>query len=89
MYSWTWGWCEPAIGTISFVLLAMQFARAQIENLGYKPYTQFVKQWRGEKLASYYPQYDTGVLINFSKSSGLVAARRQAGGIASDPDQNQ
>jgi hypothetical protein len=62
-------------------LLALQFARAQIENLGYRPYTQFVKQWRGERIASIFPQYDASILIRFSKTSGFIAAKRQYGGI--------
>lgn len=73
--SWTWGWMEPPLGTISFVLLALQFARAQLENLGYKPYTSFVKTWRGKRLASQFPQYNAKVLINFSKSSALYVQR--------------
>jgi hypothetical protein len=29
-----WNWMEPPLGTISFVLLCMQFARSQLQNLG-------------------------------------------------------
>ena len=28
--AWTWEWMEPAIGTASFVLLAMQLIRSQV-----------------------------------------------------------
>ena len=84
LYSWTWNWCEPALGTVSFVLLALQFARAQIQNLGYRPYTQFIKQRRAEQLASLYPQYDASLLINFSKSSSLVAANRLGSTVKND-----
>jgi hypothetical protein len=62
---------EPPLGTISFVLLALQFARAQLENMGIKPYTSFVKEWRGKRLATKYPKYNAKVIINFSKSSAL------------------
>ena len=46
--SWTWSWNEPVLGTVSFVLLALQFARNQMLNLGAKPYTGAVKNWRAK-----------------------------------------
>ena len=60
---------EPALGTISFVLLALQFSRAQIQNLGVKPYTARIKLWRGERLARAFPQYDALILIDYSRST--------------------
>ena len=38
----SWGWMEPVLGQISFFLLCMQFARAQIQNLGIRPYYNWV-----------------------------------------------
>ena len=35
--NWTWGWMEPPIGTISFVLLVLQFSRNQLENIWLPP----------------------------------------------------
>jgi hypothetical protein len=72
-YRWTWGWMEPPLGTISFVLLALQFARAQLLNMGVTPYTSFIRKWRGKRLAANFPQYNANVIINFSKSSALYA----------------
>jgi hypothetical protein len=69
--SWTWNWNEPVLGTLSFLLLTLQFARAQIQNLGAKPYTARIKQWRGERLAQAFPEYDPSVLIAYSASSCL------------------
>jgi len=34
--SWAWNWMEPPLGQISFFPLCMQYARAQLENLGAK-----------------------------------------------------
>jgi len=76
--SWTWNWMEPPLGTISFVLLALQFSRAQLQNLGIKPYTARVKQWRGERLAKAFPQYDAEILIDYSRSSTLRNAERNS-----------
>lgn len=69
--SWTWNWMEPPLGTMSFILLCMQFARAQIQNLGVKPYTELIKQWRGERLAQAFPQYDARFLLAFSESAAI------------------
>ncbi|GAX26406.1 hypothetical protein FisN_37Hu044 [Fistulifera solaris] len=70
--NWTWNWMEPPLGTISFTLLALQFSRAQMQNLGIKPYTEAVKSWRGRRLAQAFPQYDANVLIQYSESTDIV-----------------
>lgn len=62
---------EPAIGTVSFLLLALQFSRAQIQNLGVSPYTKRIKQWRAERLAAAFPTYDTAVVMAYSKSATI------------------
>lgn len=67
--AWTWNWMEPPLGTISFVLLALQFSRAQIHNLGIKPYTARVKHWRAERLADAFPKYNADIIVSYSKSS--------------------
>lgn len=68
---------EPPLGTISFSLLAFQFSRAQLQNLGLKPYTEKVKRWRGERLAEAFPQYDASVIIAYSESSSLHASKQE------------
>lgn len=70
--NWTWNWMEPPLGTISFTLLALQFSRAQMQNLGIKPYTEAVKNWRGRRLALAFPQYDANVLIQYSESTDIM-----------------
>ena len=37
--SWAWGWMEPTIGELSFLILCMQLARSQMLNIGLRPYT--------------------------------------------------
>jgi hypothetical protein len=69
--SWTWNWMEPPLGTLSFILLCMQYARSQIQNLGIKPYTELVKQWRGERLAKAFPRYDARILLAYSESAAI------------------
>lgn len=70
--SWAWSWMEPPLGTISFVLLALQFSRAQMQNLGIRPYTGAIKRWRGGRLARAFPQYDEDVLIQYSESTDIL-----------------
>jgi hypothetical protein len=69
--AWTWNWMEPPLGQISFLLLCLQFSRAQIGNLGVKPYTGRLLEWRANRLAVAYPQYDERVIKNYSKSSSI------------------
>jgi len=69
--SWTWNWMEPPLGTISFVLLCLQFARAQMQHLGIQPYTGLLKKWRGRQLADQFPQYDAKLVKAFSETSPL------------------
>jgi len=46
--------------------------RAQMENLGIKPYTRKLKQWRAERVVQKYPKYDANVLSQYSRTSGLT-----------------
>jgi hypothetical protein len=59
---------EPPLGQISFFLLCLQFARAQIANMGVRPYTARMKAMRARKIVAIYPQYDATLLSNYSKS---------------------
>merc|ERR1712216_524395 len=49
--SWTWNWMEPPLGTFSFVLLCLQFCRAQIKKMGKSPYSGMIQKWRADRLA--------------------------------------
>lgn len=66
--SWAWNWMEPPLGTLSFVLLCMQYIRAQIANMGVRPYTQKIMSMRADKLTEAYPQYDPQVIKAFSEA---------------------
>jgi hypothetical protein len=70
--SWAWGWMEPPLGQISFFLLALQFARAQMENLGIKPYTGLMKSRRANALCAQYPKYSAQIVKDFSKGQSLL-----------------
>jgi len=70
--TWSWNWMEPPLGQISFMLLCMTYARAQLQNLGLKPFTAHLKMKRAESLVKEYPIYDAEVLKQFSVSDTLT-----------------
>mmetsp|Transcript_13499 Transcript_13499/g.28977 ORF Transcript_13499/g.28977 Transcript_13499/m.28977 type:complete len:149 (+) Transcript_13499:650-1096(+) len=68
----SWEWMEPILGHISFYLLCMAFARAQLQNLGIRPYYHWQLERRSRHLIQKYPQYDAEFLSNYSKGDRLV-----------------
>jgi hypothetical protein len=69
--SWAWNWMEPPLGQVSFFLLCMQFARAQLQNLDKKPYTEYIKATRARRLCQAYPKYSPSIVTAFSKGDSL------------------
>jgi len=70
--AWTWSWMEPVLGTASFTLLAFQYARQQLLNLGLKPFTQMLISKRAKNLCEAFPEYDEGLLHHFVESDPMV-----------------
>lgn len=70
--SWTWTWMEPMIGTASFVLLCLQFARAQSVKLNMHPYTESMLRWRASRVATQYPSYDASMVRVWAKQMPRV-----------------
>lgn len=70
--SWSWGWMEPVLGTASFTLLALQFARAQMINMDLQPYTHMVREWRARRLTKLYPMYNDDILMDFARTSSMT-----------------
>jgi len=64
--SFSWGYMEPLLGTLSFVLLAAQFMRANMQHMGLHPYTDKVNLLRASRLVKAYPQYDKNTVMEFS-----------------------
>lgn len=69
--AWTWNWMEPPLGQISFFLLCLQYSRAQLQNLGIKPYTGYVLKYRANRLVKRFPAYDQKIVEDFSCSDTL------------------
>jgi len=69
--AWAWNWMEPPLGTISFALLCLQFARAQLSNLHAQPYTEWMKERRARRLHEQYPQYNKFIVTDFAKGDGF------------------
>jgi len=72
----SWGWMEPLLGHISFFLLCMQFSRAQLQNLGIRPYFNWQQGRRSRALIQKYPKYDAEFLANYSKLDPLVDSHK-------------
>jgi hypothetical protein len=70
--SWAWNWMEPPLGTLSFMLLCLQFSRAQLQNLGIRPFTQYIKAQRAHRLCREFPGYDDRVLSDFSTTDSIL-----------------
>jgi hypothetical protein len=64
--SWTWSWMEPVLGQVSFLLLCLQFARNQMVNLKWRPYSHALRNIRSRRLQRAFPQYNAMVLHQFS-----------------------
>jgi len=73
--SWTWNWMEPPLGTASFVLLAFQFVRSQMLNMNLTPYTSWVHNYRADRLARLFPQYNPDVLMDFARTASLKPSK--------------
>lgn len=65
--TWTWSWMEPMIGTASFALLCCQFGRVQVAKMNMKPYGLSILQWRANRLAREFPDYDRSIVRAWAK----------------------
>lgn len=74
----SWSWMEPLLGQISFFLLCMQFARAQMQNLGIRPYFHWQQERRARYLVKTYPQYDPEFLAMYSRCDRLSAPHKMS-----------
>jgi len=64
--AWTWNWMEPPLGVASFVLLCLQFARGQMVNMRWAPYTQRMLRMRADRAAQMYPKYNAKFVKDFA-----------------------
>merc|ERR1719291_992286 len=68
---WSWNWMEPLLGTASFTILCIQLTRSMMEDIGMMAYHERMKVWVADRLAAKYPQYDSGLIRAFAKTSVL------------------
>ena len=68
--SWSWGWMEPPLGTISFFILCMQYVREKrLETGRTGAASELIQKRQGDLLTSTYGhQYDPDVLHAYGKS---------------------
>ena len=66
---WAWNWMGPPLGTVSFYMLCVQYARDQGENIGHKPYHTILEEKQGKKLAAAYPQYHKIIVRDYGQKT--------------------
>ena len=64
--TWTWNWMEPVLGQVSFFILCMQFTRDRMQNIGWQPYTETVKNYRADRIIRLYPQYNERIMRDYA-----------------------
>ncbi|GBG34915.1 Hypothetical Protein FCC1311_111382 [Hondaea fermentalgiana] len=64
--SFSWSYMEPLLGTLSFVLLAAQFSRANMQHLEFHPYSSKINAMRGDRLCRLYPNYEKSIVREFA-----------------------
>eukprot|EP00009_Paramoeba_aestuarina_P003216 CAMPEP_0201514134 /NCGR_PEP_ID=MMETSP0161_2-20130828/6041_1 /ASSEMBLY_ACC=CAM_ASM_000251 /TAXON_ID=180227 /ORGANISM="Neoparamoeba aestuarina, Strain SoJaBio B1-5/56/2" /LENGTH=178 /DNA_ID=CAMNT_0047910593 /DNA_START=297 /DNA_END=833 /DNA_ORIENTATION=+ len=67
--SWTWNWMEPPLGQLSFFLLTLAYARAQMLNLGVAPYSHFVREKRAKRVVHAFPRYESSIVHDYAAHS--------------------
>lgn len=70
--AWSWNWMEPPLGTISFVLLCLQWAAEQKKNIGLKTAAEVFSDRIEEKLIQEFPQYNSQILGDYVEAIALV-----------------
>ena len=70
--AWTWNWMEPPLGQLSFFLLCLQYTRSQMQNVGFKPYTDSVRSRRADRLCAKFPDYNKHIVKGFANSQALL-----------------
>jgi len=89
---WTWGWMEPPLGAISFVLLCLQFARQQTGHMwasagAQGPYNAYLKRRRYKMLCEKYPQYSALIVQEYATILTARAGNKSTvGAINNDTD---
>ena len=56
---------EPPLGQLSFFLLTLGYARAQMLNLGASPYSSFVRTRRALRTVDEFPQYESVIVKDY------------------------
>jgi len=74
--SFAWQWMEPLIGQLSFLILVAQYMRNQLLNLGLKPYTGMLINYRCSRAVEKYPEYSETILMDYATTISWEGRRR-------------
>lgn len=64
--AWTWGWMEPPIGTLSFMLLCMALGRVYTHRMQWVPYHKRLLMFRANRLAKHHPNFKREIVYDFA-----------------------
>jgi len=64
--AWSWNWMEPPLGTISFFLLCIQFAREQRMSIGGQAMAEVMQQNQADHLRERFPRYAGAALQRYA-----------------------
>ena len=70
--SWSWGWMEPPLGTISFFLLCVQFAREQRMSIGGKAMQSMMEEKQALAMSLKFAKYDGPALRGYAAAIALI-----------------
>ena len=65
--AWTWGWMEPPLGTISFLILCFQWSREQLA------VESVFERRRIARVLATHPAYDLAILTHWAKTLPMDA----------------
>jgi hypothetical protein len=69
--AFSWNFSEPVLGQLSFALLTAQFCRAQMQNVGFRPFGDRMRAARADRLCKAYPQYSATLLRMYADTLPL------------------
>jgi hypothetical protein len=69
--AFSWNFSEPVLGQLSFALLAAQFCRAQMQNVGFRPYGDRLRDARAENVVAAFPKYNATLLRAYARNLPL------------------
>jgi hypothetical protein len=69
--AFSWNFSEPVLGQLSFALLTAQFCKSQMQNVGFRPYGDWLRESRAKRVVKTFPQYSPTLLRMYAQTLPL------------------